>query len=279
MNNKNSIGAKIMSFGIMLAKCIINYDIKSPDETIKQLLSGGRSFARYGDGEFSIMFKHRGSGDFQDITESISSRLWEVWNNNKYDDLMIGIPYTMNNYLEYDEKLTNLNKRFWLGITLRYIIDFKFKLSGRYVDSLVFRTNCCAKDKTQLLNHYNLIKQLWDKKKVCIIEGENTKLGCSSDLMDNVSRIDRVIIPNKNAFQKVYEEVLLWAKENTKNYDLLLIIAGPMATILVYDLYKCGINSIDLGQIEKEYLLATNNSNDAIDDCIYKQQIIKTILG
>ena len=54
-----------------------------------------------------------------------------------------------------------------------------------------------------------------------------------------------------NAYNQ-YNEILLQAQSISKN-KLILIILGPTATILAYDLSKLGYRALDIGHLAKDY--------------------------
>jgi len=54
-----------------------------------------------------------------------------------------------------------------------------------------------------------------------------------------------------NAFE-VYEDLLVKAKQIDKG-RLIVIILGPTATVLAYDLAKLGYQALDFGHIAKDY--------------------------
>ena len=97
-----------------------------------------------------------------------------------------------------------------------------------------------------------LIKKIWEKRDVCIIEGEYTRLGVGNDLLDNANSIYRIIAPSINAFNK-YDEILNAVRKYASKSDLVLIALGMTATCLAYDLAKEGYQAIDIGHVDIEY--------------------------
>ena len=61
----------------------------------------------------------------------------------------------------------------------------------------------------------------------------------------------RILVPEINAFDK-YNEILVEAKRLHKD-KLILLAAGPTATVLAYDLHKSGYQTIDIGHVDIEY--------------------------
>ena len=70
-------------------------------------------------------------------------------------------------------------------------------------------------------------------------------------MFDNMKSIKRILCPIKNSFnvyEKIIKEVL-----KIKEKRLILLALGPTATLLAYDLYKLGYQSIDIGHVDIEY--------------------------
>ena len=83
-------------------------NIASREETIKEIIVNNKSIARYGDGEFEIIFGNRIS--FQDSNKFLKNKLLEVLNSN-LDNLLIGlnIPYQQ----KYLNSRPNYGRIFW----------------------------------------------------------------------------------------------------------------------------------------------------------------------
>ena len=96
-----------------------------------------------------------------------------------------------------------------------------------------------------------LIKLIWEKRDILIIEGEKSRLGIGNDLFNNSKSIKRILCPAENAFN-VYDKILEHAKKIDKSF-LILLALGPTSSILAYDLYKLGYQVIDAGHIDIEY--------------------------
>ena len=106
------------------------------------------------------------------------------------------------------------------------------------------------------------LKKIWDQKDILIIEGEKSRLGIGNDLFNNTKSIKRIICPIKNAF-KVYDKIINSVlKCNEKR--LILLALGPTATILSYDLYKLGYQSVDVGHVDIEYEWFLRNATHKI---------------
>ena len=180
----------------------------------------------------------------------MKKRLIQILNSNE-KNLLIGIN------LPYKKKYLKNVKKIVLRYYKNFLYKYKFKLAKiinknkLYYSAVISRFYFRFKNKHGIKNYVNKLKKIWDKKKVLIIEGEESRLGIGNDLFDNIKSIKRIICPIKNSF-KVYDKIITETLKVNKN-RLILIALGPTATILAYDLYKLGYQSIDIGHVDIEY--------------------------
>lgn len=235
-------------------KKISDANVKSIRETAIELINTNKSIGRYGDGELSWMFgKNNGVDNFEKTSKELSIRLLEVFNSNR-DDFIITLPDGMKN--PEKKNFTKGALEFWkYYITKRAgklsrLIDkdkvyYNTSITRPYID---YNCNSYAKET------YSLLKQVWNNKKILIVEGKQSRLGYNDDLFDGCQTIKRIECPVKNAFEH-YDEILdktLSFLDDNEGY-LTLISLGPTATILAYDLCKNGHRSLDVGHIDAEY--------------------------
>lgn len=223
------------------------------DQTIEYIKSTHCSIARFGDGEFGLITKSN-HPDFQDNDVILSKRLQEVCNSND-ERLLVCIPH---NFVSTND-CTDFAKKFWdwwlwdnnnsikVATTLN-LNPWKTRIFG---DAQITRPYMDWKDKGPAEKRFFLLKSLWDKQDIVIVEGENTKIGVGNDLLNNAKSIVRIIAPGKNAFS-VYNKILQQTIETAQN-RLVLIALGPTATVLAYDLSQNNIQALDIGHIDIEY--------------------------
>ena len=83
------------------------------------------------------------------------------------------------------------------------------------------------------------------------MEGYTSRLGVGNDLFDGAKSIKRIICPSRNAYSKkteIMEEILKHSEG-----CLILLMLGPTAKVLAYQLASKGIQAIDIGHIDSEY--------------------------
>lgn len=216
-------------------------------------ISSGKSFARYGDGEFKLMMGE--SINFQKANPELSKRLTEII-SNKNPNLLVGLPdvfgYCNSDYF----RCVMINCREFL---YNYI-DFE----STYIDSMFTRQRSFVTEQIGI-DYFSRLKNLWNNKDVIIVEGEGSRLGIGNDLFANTKSIKRILCPIKDAFDK-YNEILNECNKQSK--DIIFIIAlGPTATVLADDLSKLGYKAFDVGHIDAcyEWFLRKANENIPVE--------------
>ena len=222
--------------------------IKSPKDTLNEIIKNNSSISRFGDGEFLLIFGVK--IPFQIPNPKLKKRLKEILISNE-KNLLIGIlPYKIENMKKFKENEKNFILRFYGNhkYDLLKIIN-KNKI---YYSTLFSRFYMPYKNNNNYAKIYiKNLKKIWNNKDVLIIEGEQSRLGIGNDLFNNMKSIKRIICPKTNSFNvydKIINKAILFKK------DILILIAlGPTATILAYDLSKLGYQAIDIGHADIEY--------------------------
>lgn len=229
-------------------KVLGHYNIATPIETVKKIIQENKSIARFGDGEFDLMY---GIGiKYQKYDESLANRLKEVLTTND-KDILVGIPNVFN--LEYCKKYTEFAAGFWYDWINRY----KFKIvkllshNKKYYSAPISRFYLDYIDKSHVEGYIKELKKIWNDRDVVIVEGKESRLGVGNDLFDNMKSIQRIICPSENAYEK-YDEILKEILKIDKN-KLILFALGPTATVLAYDVHKFGYQAVDIGHVDIEY--------------------------
>jgi glycosyltransferase family protein len=168
-------------------------------------------------------------------------------------------------------------------------------MKKEYYDTQVTRLYIDHNNKNKAKNRFLKIRRVWNNKEIIIVEGEKSRLGVGNDLFDNADSVKRIICPSINAFAK-YDEILNQIKKHNKS-KLILIALGPTATVLAYDLSKCGYHAVDIGHIDIEYEWFLQNAKEKlpvknkyigeipggadvndIQNCDYENQVISVIV-
>ena len=241
---------------------IISYRCKIMNykATLNYIENNHCSVARFGDGEFELIFGK--NLKFQNASDDIARLLVQTL---KYKDehFLICIPH-------YFTSLRGCNKttvRFWR----KWLVDNKIKIvsllretAGKnYVfgDAHITRPYMDQKGNKRAIYSFPKIKQIWNNKKILLVEGFQTRMGVGNDLFDNAVSVKRILVPSKNAFER-YDSILSITEKYALTQDIVLLAIGPTATILSMDLNKAGIWAIDIGHFDIEYEWFLSGSKD-----------------
>lgn len=261
-------------------------------ETIEYIKKTGCSVARYGDGEFSLIFEKEGHGAFQVYSDKMANHLAEVFQTQD-ERLLVCMPQV---FYRLDSLPLN-SKNFWTDFLIKYMPKiFPLLLKTRvYGDAIVSRPYAGNVSDVELSEQVFIgWKSLWKGRDILIIEGEKTRLGVGNDLFEGTKSIKRILGPARSAYDKL-DNIVSTVKEHY-NGELVLIALGPTATVLAGELYKYGMQAIDIGHIDisYEWFLRRSKEREAIpgkftneaaggnvvEDCLderYLSQIVKRI--
>lgn len=276
-----------------------NLHILNSVETIEYIVNNHCSISRFGDGEFQMIthYENHGTADnfqidtFQHYNAELACRLEEVF-SVPVPNLLVCMPYAFRDSSVHKGYQRIFFEREWL-LREKYVCSHITNnvLYGDASFTRFYYGRCDIKDYH---NYICILKQIWDNKKLLIVEGEQSRLGIGNDLFDNAILIHRILCPATDAFSK-YDQILSAIKEVPHDY-LVLIALGHTATVLAYDLTKSGYQAIDIGHIDIEYEWMrmkakskvavpnkyVNESNEGriktdLNDPVYQSQIIKHI--
>lgn len=237
---------------------VVHYDILDDEKVIDEIINKNKSLARFGDGEFKWIMNIK-QNSFQKNDIVLSNKLKECLNSNN-PNLLIGIPKALIKMDDYNRFAKNIWKRF---ICLYGMKCYDMIPKNRvYADTNITRFYMDYKDKSNVKKRIDNLKLIWENKDIIIVEGYKTKLGINNDLLDNAKSIHRILVPNKDAFDRyndIYNEVI---KQNKNN--LILLSIGPTATVLANDLSKIGFQAIDIGHVDIEYEGYLRNAKEKI---------------
>jgi len=237
-----------------IARLRIKYRLRimRPERTLRYIHKKKCSIARYGDGEFDLIFHKRNLG-FQFDSEEIGKRLVAVLKNNN-DSLLICIPRCYNTTKDCNDH----SKEFWIewGKNGHHeqIINLIRKAAGRdylFGDSQITRPYIDWKTTKRAEKTFPMLKTLWKDRDIIIVEGEQTRLGVGNDLYSGAKSIKRILTPAVNAFDS-YDKIKQAILDNYHG-ELIIMALGPTATILASDFADLGMQALDIGNIDIEY--------------------------
>ncbi len=226
--------------------------IEQQEETIRRIVEEGKSLSCFHDSELALI-ANVSISDSQMCDPELGKRLLEIIKSD-VPNLLIGIPDFYGSLAKYTGYASN-EIRNYLTYEIRNEHQKLFDRNRVYSNSYITRFYEIYKDKNTDAPEIrlNLLKQIWDKRSVIIIEGVDTNLGVGNDLFGNVSgEAIRILAPETDDFDK-YNQILGQALEVAKKDTLFLLAVGQSSTVLAYDLTKNGYQAIDVRHIGLEY--------------------------
>ena len=228
---------------------LFDISVMSIDETLDELMKTEKSLIRFGDGEFNIMNGY--SIAFQEYNEELARGMKEILLTANQEEMLLCMPEVFKAFkgefpLDYNSEI------FWKKELDRYADFFQeYCQSKTYGSAFISRPYIYSKDKTRAFDQFEKMKQLFEGKDLLIVEGATSRSGVGNDLFDKANSIKRIICPSHNAFSKIQE-----IKENILEHSegrLILLMLGPSAKVLAYQLTQQGYRTLDLGHIDSEY--------------------------
>ena len=248
--------------------CRNQFHILNSTDTILYIIKNGCSVSRFGDGEFQMithMKEHGTEADFyldtfQHYDARLASRLLEVYKSNLSNHLVC-IPYAFKDSSVYKGSGRFYFERELLWRRDLFVENSDVRLMG---DACFTRFYMSRRDIKDYSAYIDLLKRIWDSKKILIAEGERSRLGVGNDLFDNAAEIHRLLCPVTNAFDR-YNQIISEIKKMSQDV-LILLALGHTATVLAYDLAQCGYQAIDIGHVDIEYewMLKKSTSKEKI---------------
>ncbi|MBQ8317736.1 MAG: DUF1792 domain-containing protein [Lachnospiraceae bacterium] len=224
--------------------------IEPEEKAIEKIIKENKSICRFGDGEFSVILgvdRQR----FQSPNKRLGARLLEVLNSRE-DDVLICIANNYGDLSKYN-LFSRYNIRHYMTEETRAMHYGLLDMDRVYYDAYLSRPYVDRADNSTdgPQRRFEALKQIWNGKKILIVEGEKTRMGVGNDLFSNSASIKRILCPAENSFDR-YGEILEKCKCCEKD-NLVLIALGATATVLAYDLAKLGYQALDVGHIDLEY--------------------------
>ncbi len=222
--------------------------IKGIEETILKVVEDKCSVARYGDGEFNIVFGN--SIDFQQYNERLAQKMKDILQLED-EGFMVCLAGEL-----YDKNLDVKKeaKKYWGNFIRqhRWQLGELLKKDKIYYHTSMTRFYMNFIDKKRSYYYAELLKKIWDNRDIVFLEGDKSRLGVGNDFFDNAKSIKRILCPANQAFD-YYDEIIQSVEKNIDKETLVLIALGPTATAMAYDLYLKGYQAVDIGHVDIEY--------------------------
>lgn len=217
-------------------------------ETINEIIKNKASFCRFGDGEFTIM--NGGGIPFQDFDEKLAKGLREVIRSN-HQNTLIGLPHFYFN-TNHSNPLRDAQSEFikaWVSKNSTSISEM-CDSNKVYYDTASSQLYALYKEY-DFESYFSDVRSIWLDRDVVIICGESVFDKIDINIFDCSKTLEYIHAPSHNAFGD-YNRLLEQARAISKT-TLIIIILGPTATLLAFDLSLDGYQAMDFGHIAKDY--------------------------
>lgn len=222
--------------------------ILNNEETVDYIINNKVSVARFGDGEFHLI--NLVDIPFQKSSHVLAEKLKNILISND-ENIAICIPYNMCH------SVANLSDRSKNFIRTFYGSNNKWIMQLLSSDKIYLNSGFTILPSSE--EKYQNIRKIWNNRNITVISGNRVFKKIKYNIFDNAKTVEYIKAPTVNAFEK-YEKILAEAKKINKD-RLILLILGPTATVLAFDLAKEGYQAIDIGHLVKSYDTFKKNVN------------------
>lgn len=215
-------------------------------ESLEFIQENNASVVRFGDGEIDLILGH--SIPYQAYDKELAGALKTILQMPSNEQLLVCLPDVFQNLERY-----NSNARyFWSKHFEQYHAFYEEECQSEwYGSTFLSRPYIDLVDKSRSDRYFAAIKKLWSGRDILIVEGETSRSGMGNDLFEQANSVSRIICPSKNAFSS-YDRIISSILPHAEG-RLVILMLGPTAKLLSYDLTKRGYQAIDLGHIDSEY--------------------------
>lgn len=215
-------------------------------ESLEFIQENNASVVRFGDGEIDLILGH--SIPYQAYDKELAGALKTILQMPSNEQLLVCLPDVFQNL----ERYNNNARYFWSKHFEQYHAFYEEECQSEwYGSTFLSRPYIDLVDKSRSDRYFAAIKKLWSDRDILIVEGETSRSGMGNDLFEQANSVSRIICPSKNAFSS-YDRIISSILRHAEG-RLVILMLGPTAKLLSYDLTKRGYQAIDLGHIDSEY--------------------------
>ena len=215
-------------------------------ESLEFIQENKASVVRFGDGEIDLILGH--SIPYQVYDKDLAEALKTILKTPSNERLLVCLPDVFQDIERYNSNA----QQFWSKHFEKYHIFYEEECQSEwYGSTFLSRPYIDLVDKSQSDQYFEAIKNLWSDRDILIVEGETSRSGMGNDLFEQAKSVSRIICPSKNAYDS-YDNIMASILKHAKD-KLVILMLGPTAKLLSYDLTKRGYQAIDLGHIDSEY--------------------------
>lgn len=223
--------------------------VLSEDETLDRVIAG-ESIARFGDGEFNLIFE--GLCKTQRYEAPIGASLKAILSKG---NCLVGIP----------RQGIGPKAKFWQ----RYNGSPIIKLLKKDVYGSAFITRPDSAPWIDRDDYWDKVRSLWDGKRVTLVRGSVKSL--TGEMLKGAKAVNEIVCPNKNAYSG-YQGII----DKIADDRIVLLCLGATATIMAYELSLRGQQAVDLGHVgmflgkhERGESMEVTEADRSVDRCQY----------
>ena len=219
-------------------------------ESLTILGSRPKSFARFGDGEVSVMMGR--DHIFQKYDPLLAEKMFQVL-RSKRDDLYIGInrmyfhSVMLGSLTEGGRKFHRINDGF-----LRKFFMENTHPEVEYLDAGCFGGYFACGDNNLYAELTRMKRKLFEGRKIAVVTGKSVLDKLDYDIFELASSKIIIDAPSKDAFS-AYDSILSEISRSVSKDTLICLILGQTATVMAADLTDMGYIAWDTGHIAKDY--------------------------
>lgn len=204
-------------------------------ESVHAIAQERKSLARFGDGEFRLMYRSEFSIKFHRNSPALMEALREVLTNPS-ENTLVGMPHAF-----FGTHWSTVYAEVW-----NFVEPLASNLD-RCVNSHITRPvffELYGKDAVSAW------RSVWENRDATIVTGEGSRFGLHPALFNNLGKTTELFSTSTDAYNDL--ERIVQQIEDAGN-DLALLSLGPAATIAADMLARRGIQALDIGHISSSY--------------------------
>lgn len=217
------------------------HNVRGEIETIQQLLRG-KSIGRLGDGELAHLDcptgKSRGGGGRQACFPGLTSEMWKAI-IHPAPNFIVGVPTMDAKGPKY--KYQDREDGRWRGWhTHEDRFGSLLSRHVQYYSAFITRPDSAPWIDTR--EFAEQFQRVWEGKRVCVVGKQTTKILPLAQLA--AKEVEHLECPERDAYAHVNTlEAEVWRVRA----PVVLVSAGPTATVLAHRIAKRGLQAIDMG--------------------------------
>jgi hypothetical protein len=215
-------------------------------EMLEKICRDGASMSRFGDGEFSVLFRHGSMyrHKYQQPGRELTRRLTEILIRRPDDKLLVCVPV-------FDPKFDK-NGRARKNMSFHEYYAWKHQKYLPLLVNEIYGNAFFSRESVFYSLAIGEIKRIWDRRDVVFVVPKNGRFIYDDRLFGNIKSKSEVNVPPFDAFAE-YDRILAECLAKPKD-SLFFISAGMTATVLAADLADAGRQALDMGHFPNCYL-------------------------